>query len=98
MLVFAFFAICVSSLLLRQTAGTQSCVSPADANSANLLSYSAILCAFLGLLQVFIGEAQDAQVLCIALRRDKQQWRIIRFTSTDLQEYKKTALPKRICA
>jgi hypothetical protein len=36
--------------------------------SANLLSYSAILCAFLGLLQVFKGEAQDAQVLPIAVR------------------------------
>ena len=36
-----------------------------------VVSYSAILCTFLGLLQVFKGEAQDAQVLCSAVRPDK---------------------------
>jgi ABC-type Fe3+-citrate transport system substrate-binding protein len=48
--------------------------------------------------EVFIGEAQDAQVLSVAVRPDQQQWRIIRFVSDDLQKYKKCVRERKICA
>jgi hypothetical protein len=48
--------------------------------------------------KVFKGEAQDAQVLPISVRPDKQQWRIIHFTLNDLLKYKKKTCREKISA
>jgi hypothetical protein len=54
--------------------------------------------AFSVFQEVVESEAQDAQVLCIAVRPDEQQWRIIHFTLNDLLKYKKKTHREKISA